>query len=52
MGYIGAALGLGIGELYTGSWVAAGFPFGGSAWENERGDWTYIRAGFNAFRRR
>ena len=49
-GYIGRALGLNLDVLLVGSWYAAGFPTSGGAWENERGDWSYINRGFQARR--
>ena len=49
-GYIGAALGLSVAELYGGSWVAAGFPLGGDDWANEYNDWNAIKNGANAYK--
>ena len=44
-GYIGIAMGLTSIELLGGSWYAAGFPIGGSDWNNEYGDWYWIMEG-------
>ena len=49
-GYIGAAMGLSIVELYAGSWVAAGFPMVGTNWDNEYNDWTFIEKGVQAYK--
>ena len=46
-GYIGAAMGMGMNTLKTGSWVAAGLPMRGDAWANEYSDWTSIQEGYD-----
>jgi len=50
-GYIGAALGLGLGVLLLGSWYADGFsaPWTYAFRRNEFLDWGYVALGFNAF---
>ena len=50
-GYIGAALGLTMAELYGGSWYAAGFPIGGTEWSNEYHDWNSIKKGVQAYKK-
>ena len=50
-GYIGAAMGLSMMELYGGSWYAAGFPVGGPEWTNEYNDWSSIKKGAQAYKK-
>ena len=45
-GYIGAAMGMSLDVLYTGSWVAAGLPIRGTELDNEFNDWTSIQQGY------
>lgn len=46
-GYIGAAQGYSLDVLYTGSWVAAGFPTSGNNLANEYNDRVSIEQGYN-----
>jgi hypothetical protein len=49
-GYIGAALGISLEELYAGSWIAAGVPVSGDAIKNEFTDWESIKSGYNRYK--
>lgn len=51
-GFIGAALGAPLPELYAGSWVAAGLPVSGDELAGEFNDWPAIEKGFNAYFKR
>ncbi|MDR0493578.1 MAG: DUF4157 domain-containing protein [Nitrososphaerota archaeon] len=48
-GYIGAALGIPLLELYIGSFYAAGMPLWGAELQNEHKDQRFIRNGFTAY---
>ena len=45
-GYLGRAFDFSETELIIGSWVAASFPLGGDALENELRDQEFIRMGY------
>jgi hypothetical protein len=50
-GYIGAALGLSLDELYAGSWVAADFPRKAKDVQNEMNDRISIKAGYDWYKK-